>query len=238
MAGIETHANETDIAVGSGVTIVEEGRATVTKAHRSMEDLSDCISNAAEKIGTVVHQSEDIVKILDVIRGIAEQTNLLALNAAVEAARAGEEGRGFAVVAGEVRVLAERTQGAVEEIRQVTTSLLETVHSAESAMQSGEQQASVTMAYTEQTVLTLNHVQQVMEDISKRNSSIAASLGEQSLATQSIKQSTEAMRVLGAENMEGVLQSEAASQNVLNVAKHLSSLTAQFWRKQSSLVKD
>lgn len=67
----------------------------------------------SEKITTAVENISEKAKI---INGLAEHTNILALNAAVEAARAGSTGKGFSVVAKEVKLLAERSRKAADEI--------------------------------------------------------------------------------------------------------------------------
>ena len=87
-------------------------------------------AQGGQAVDETVMAMRDIAAKTSVIEEIARQTNLLALNAAIEAARAGQHGRGFAVVATEVRKLAERSQKAASEIRDLSSS---SVHVAERA---------------------------------------------------------------------------------------------------------
>lgn len=103
----------------------DEGNNDVRLAVNEVTSLNDSLSESSQAMTQLEKESENITKILDVIRGIAEQTNLLALNAAIEAARAGEQGRGFAVVADGVRTLAKRSHESTEEIDKVLNSLIE-----------------------------------------------------------------------------------------------------------------
>jgi methyl-accepting chemotaxis protein len=93
------------------------------------EQLADKAAREAETGGRAVAETvaamKSIAGKIGIIDDIAYQTNLLALNAAIEAARAGEHGKGFAVVAGEVRKLAEKSQGAAQEIDSLVSDSVE-----------------------------------------------------------------------------------------------------------------
>jgi methyl-accepting chemotaxis protein len=110
-----------------GRQVAESSRiatVAVAEVERTNESVNS-LAAAAEKIGEVVN----------LINDIAGQTNLLALNATIEAARAGDAGKGFAVVASEVKVLANQTARATEEIAGQITGIQNATSGAVGAIQ-------------------------------------------------------------------------------------------------------
>src|ERR1700751_4119455 len=96
----------------------------------SIRTISDRIGESARLAADTAHFSEEsraligeldnlargLGDLVPLISGIPSQTKLLALNATIEAARAGDAGKGFAVVASEVKLLANQTARATEDI--------------------------------------------------------------------------------------------------------------------------
>ncbi|HDS0934069.1 methyl-accepting chemotaxis sensory transducer with Cache sensor [Pseudomonas putida] len=185
------------------------GRAVVEEAISAMTALSQRISESCAQIETLNASTDEIGKILDVIKGISQQTNLLALNAAIEAARAGEAGRGFAVVADEVRNLAHRTQESAEEIHRMITSLQvgsrEAVHTMNTSQVSSEQ----TVHVANQAGERLASVTQRIGEIDGMNQSVATATEEQTAVVESLNLDITQINALnqqGVENLNDTLR--------------------------------
>ena len=121
--------------------IANQSNQRSVRTSASMRQLSSRLGNSAATLQQLREQTEQITRVVDVIKGIAEQTNLLALNAAIEAARAGDQGRGFAVVADEVRSLSQRTQNSTAEIAETVANLYQVVGQSVTLMEEAVRQA-------------------------------------------------------------------------------------------------
>lgn len=120
----------------------QNGLKAVTTAIQQIDQVSQTVANSTKIVNRLGENSSQITQIVETISGIAGQTNLLALNAAIEAARAGEHGKGFAVVAGEVKKLAEQSQGATEKIAALLLEIQQDTAQAVQAMVKGNEEAS------------------------------------------------------------------------------------------------
>jgi len=120
----EMSATATEMATMSEQTASAaiEGKTSVDRAVGQMNAVSVGARQAQVAAEDLKASSAQIGEIVGLISTIAGQTNLLALNAAIEAARAGEQGRGFAVVAEEVRKLAEQSEQAAHQIKELVGS--------------------------------------------------------------------------------------------------------------------
>ncbi|WP_430962082.1 methyl-accepting chemotaxis protein [Pseudomonas cremoricolorata] len=197
-----------------------DGRKVVDDAIGAMTSLSQKISESCQQIEVLNASTDEIGKILDVIKGISQQTNLLALNAAIEAARAGEAGRGFAVVADEVRNLAHRTQESAEEIHRMITSLQvgsrEAVHTMHTSQVSSEQ----TVQVANQAGERLASVTQRIGEIDGMNQSVATATEEQTAVVESLNLDITQINAL---NQQGV-------ENLNETLRHCDALSQQAGR--------
>jgi len=104
------------------IQAAQEGKGSISRAVSQMDAVSNGSKQAQLAAEELKTSSAQIGEIVNLISSIAGQTNLLALNAAIEAARAGEQGRGFAVVAEEVRKLAEQSEQAARQIKDLVAN--------------------------------------------------------------------------------------------------------------------
>lgn len=178
----------------------------------SMDTVCGKIRDASQVINTLKNESEQIGKVVDVIRGIAEQTNLLALNAAIEAARAGEQGRGFAVVADEVRSLATRTQESTKEIENIVSSLQNEASTAVNFIDESSSSAEKSIAFCNEAAGAINTANSSMDSISCSISQVATAAEEQSYAVNNIQDNINQVNTLAS----GVSDSFHALQSNMN----------------------
>ncbi|MBN2886969.1 MAG: methyl-accepting chemotaxis protein [Chromatiaceae bacterium] len=225
---VARHANDAAQAARTVKGETDTGTEVVGGAIVSIEALAQEIEAAASVIQRLENDSDNIGKVLDVIRGIAEQTNLLALNAAIEAARAGEQGRGFAVVADEVRTLASRTQDSTKEIQAMIERLQEGANSAVRVMEQGRERSRETVSQATQAGDSLNTIASSMSQITDMNNQIASAAEEQTAVAVEIDRNVANIAQSVESTSRSSAQMASASEALAQLAAELQRLVGQF----------
>ncbi|MFK3974042.1 methyl-accepting chemotaxis protein [Pseudomonas sp. NPDC087358] len=225
---VARNAVSTSQASSESSDAAQEGQARVIETVTSIQTLSGNVQHTSVLVQSLANQSQDIGKVLDVIRSIAEQTNLLALNAAIEAARAGESGRGFAVVADEVRALAHRTQQSTLEIDKMVSTMRSGSTEALESMQVSRSRAGETLELAQGAGESLTRITSSINQISERNLVIASAAEEQAHVAREVDRNIVNIRDLSLQSSSGADQISASSNELSRLAAELNQVVTRF----------
>jgi methyl-accepting chemotaxis protein len=110
--------------------ISDQGVKSVNDAIDSMQNIDQLVTSLSATISSLGGRSNDIARILEVIKEVTEQTKLLSLNAQILSAQAGIYGHPFAVVSAEMKALSNKTALSTKEIETIVSAIQREMSSA------------------------------------------------------------------------------------------------------------
>ena len=192
--------------------LTKEGSQLMDSSTSKMLEIDHIVKGSVQQVKELNTQSQEISKLVVVIKEVADQTNLLALNAAIEAARAGEHGRGFSVVADEVRKLAEQTASSVTDITRIVNNIQSGFHSVTESLELGYREVERGTSQIQTTGETFNGISTSLTEMADRINSVSANLSDIAANSQEMNSSIEEIAATAEESAAGIEETSASIQ--------------------------
>lgn len=225
---VAKNASDTSGMAQTMRNVAINGKETITDTMKRLSDFVDSVKSSAAKIESLSKRSEEINKIIALIKEIADQTNLLALNAAIEAARAGEQGRGFAVVADSVRQLAEKTAAATGDISRTIKTMEGEIKESVNIMEEEKISAEMIFSNVKNTLDVINGIVQHVEKVTDMVQRIAVASEEQSSAAEEVSHNMESIAATTRQLNNSISEIKRASDELSRVASELNAMAGWF----------
>ena len=227
-------ANDMATMATCAVEATSDGQLSVDKAVSQMAKVGDGAKKAHDAAGKLEAGTRQIEEIVALISNLAGQTNLLALNAAIEAARAGEQGRGFAVVAEEVRKLAEQSQDAAQQIKDIIGKNNANIYNVVEAVGAAISDIKEGVELVNSAGQGFTSIGQQVDGVATKVTGISTSLTEMSANSQSIVRSIQSVEKISretaaeAQNVSAATQEQSAStQEIASSSQTLAGLAEE-----------
>jgi methyl-accepting chemotaxis protein len=162
---IQSAVSATGAAGGEIRTTANDARSELARAVATLREAANVATASAEEIRELQEATAAVDNFATLIGSIASQTNLLALNAAIEAARAGAYGRGFAVVAEEVRLLADQSHQASEEVAESVRRIREKIDRAVGSVGAGTSRMRDARKVAESASTSLDRIERAIASV-------------------------------------------------------------------------
>ena len=221
-------ANQAQTISGDSESLMNETSGVVSEAVNRIAKIATVVEQASQTVRTLGQESENVSKIVLVIKEVADQTNLLALNAAIEAARAGEQGRGFAVVADEVRKLAERTTQSTQEITTMISSMQSSARDAVTCIEDAVANVNEGVILTKRVGESVSRLGASSHEVKGVIIDVSSALREQNAASNEIARNVEQIAQTGERNSGAVGEVAKAATELQQLANSLTDSARHF----------
>ncbi|MCT2535958.1 methyl-accepting chemotaxis protein [Aquibacillus koreensis] len=217
------------------LALTQNGSQLMKSSIDQMSAIDRIVKDAVDKVKGLDQQSQEVTKLVSVIKDIAEQTNLLALNAAIEAARAGEHGKGFAVVADEVRKLAEQVSISVTDITQIVQNIQTETGAVTASLQGGYTEVENGMNQVVTTGETFEEINGSLSEMAAGVRQISENLATIAGNSDAINESIEEIASVSEESAAGIEQTAASVQQTSSSMDEIASSSNQLAKSAENL---
>ena len=199
------------------VGLSNQGQELMQASSQQMAHINDIVQESVVMMGDLDKSTQEINKLVVIIRGIADQTNLLALNAAIEAARAGEHGRGF----DEVRKLSEQVANSVQEITIFVETIQKESNHVTRSLAGGSTEAKLGLETMTETRATFEKISKSLNDMVTEIEGMNSDIHNLSEASAEMGHSISEIASVSEESAAGVEETSAASQEITSTMEEV-----------------
>jgi methyl-accepting chemotaxis protein len=197
----------------------------------------DNIKEITIEVKELYKSFNSIRKIVDTINNVAIQTNMLAVNGSIEAARSGEFGRGFSVVASDIRSLASESAANADKMKDILDEMFEQTDNFQNEIQEITQFIRVQIEKSEIAVSNLVETvkqRKVATDVRKISYAyfqegekmvqlVNEACQESFAVAEKLKKLTDEAKLAADEQLKGLTEIAAASEEVASLADEMQS---------------
>jgi methyl-accepting chemotaxis protein len=225
---VAKHANESvRTAERVAVDASESGMMSVADTISGMDAIQEAVAKSARIVKNLHGRSEDIGRMLTVIREVSEQTELLSLNASILAAQAGENGKGFSVVASEIKALADRTSESTKEIARVIKAVQRDATEAVEAIEEGKAKAERGKGLSMDAGDALKKILHSASHSTEMAQKIEQSAREQSKGISMVRETVEYINGMIDQLRQSMQNQRTGSTRIQNASEKINALTMQ-----------